>query len=240
MLIYPAIDIYDGKCVRLRQGNYSDQKMYSESPVDVAQSFLDSGLPYLHIVDLQGARDGRMVNREVIRSILALEGVQAQVGGGVRHRDDVHYLLGAGAQRIVLGSIAVKFPQLIQDWIQEYRSDRFVIAVDVRSGVVTHSGWLERESLEPMAFINTMSEAGATQFLCTIVERDGMLEGPDIEFYYRLRIEFPQLQLIASGGVSKLSDIQELEKAGCSGVIIGKALYEGLLKIEELAGFQAG
>ena len=240
MLIYPAIDIYEGKCVRLRQGNYSEQKVYSDSPVDVAQSFLDSGLHYLHVVDLQGARDGRMVNREVIRSILDLKGVQAQVGGGIRCREDVDYLLGAGARRIVLGSIAVKFPQMIQDWIREFQSDRFVIAVDVRSGFVTHSGWLEREDLAPMAFINTMSEAGATHFLCTTIERDGMLEGPDLEFYCRLRIEFPQLQIIASGGVSRLSDIQELEKAGCSGVVIGKALYEGLLKIEELAGFKTG
>jgi phosphoribosylformimino-5-aminoimidazole carboxamide ribotide isomerase len=240
MLIYPAIDIYEGKCVRLRQGNYSEQKVYSDFPVDVAQSYLDSGLNCLHVVDLQGAREGRMVNREAIRAILDLNGVQAQVGGGIRCREDVNYLLGAGAHRIVLGSIAVKFPQMIQDWIEEFRSDRFVIAVDVRSGAVTHSGWLEHANLEPMAFINTMSEAGATHFLCTTIERDGMLEGPDIEFYYRLRIAFPQLQLIASGGVSQLSDIQELAVAGCSGVVIGKALYEGLLKIEELAGFQTG
>jgi phosphoribosylformimino-5-aminoimidazole carboxamide ribotide isomerase len=231
MLIYPAIDIYDGKCVRLKQGDYAEQTVYSDSPVDVARRFLDNGFDHLHIVDLQGAREGRPVNDQVIRSILALKGVHAQVGGGIRRSEDVERLFEAGAYRIVLGSVAVQFPQRVHDWMQDYPGDRWVVAVDVRDGAVTHSGWLKQEPIGPSAFIGDMARAGATHFLCTRIERDGMLQGPDIG----LSGAFPGLRFIASGGVSRISDIQELKNAGCVGVIVGKALYEGRVKLDELA-----
>jgi len=237
MLIYPAIDIYDGKCVRLRQGDYAEQTVYSDSPADVARRFLDSGFDHLHIVDLQGAREGRPVNDQVIRSILALKGVHAQVGGGIRQSEDVQRLFEAGADRIVLGSVAVKFPQQVHRWLQEFPGDRWVVAVDVRDGAVAHSGWIEHEKIAPSAFIGEMARAGASCFLCTRIERDGMLEGPDIGFYSGLSGAFPKMRFIASGGVSRISDVQELKNAGCAGVIVGKALYEGRVKLEDLAAF---
>jgi phosphoribosylformimino-5-aminoimidazole carboxamide ribotide isomerase len=235
MLIYPAIDIYQGKCVRLRQGDFAEQKVYSDSPVDVARSFLDEGLSFLHIVDLEGAKEGRIVNRRSIEAILRIPGIHAHVGGGIRTRDDISYLFIAGATRLVVGSVAVKSPHIVQDWLSEFRSERFVIAVDVRQGAVAHSGWLERANLTPSAFIDSMARFHATHFLCTDIDRDGMLAGPNPELYRSLKKEFPSLHFIASGGISQLADIQDLEGAGCSGAVVGKALYEGRLKSSDLA-----
>jgi len=235
MLIYPAIDIFQGKCVRLRQGDFAEQKVYSESPADVARSFLDEGLSFLHIVDLEGAKEGRIVNRQSIEAILRIPGIHAHVGGGIRTREDISYLFIAGATRVVVGSVAVKSPHIVQDWLSEFRSERFVIAVDVRKGTVAHSGWLERANLTPSAFIDSMARYSATHFLCTDIDRDGMLAGPNPELYTTLKKEFPSLHFIASGGISQLSDIQDLDVAGCSGAVVGKALYEGRLRPSDLA-----
>lgn len=235
MLIYPAIDIYDGKCVRLRQGDYGAQKIYSDSPADVARAFLDEGLSFLHIVDLEGAKTGQIVNRCAIESILRLPRLRAQVGGGIRSRNDISYLFTAGATRVVAGSVAVKTPHLIQEWLREFRSERFVIAVDIRGGAVAHSGWLEKANLTPSTFIDSMSQFGIVHFLCTDIERDGMLEGPNLELYAALRKEFPLLNFIASGGISSLTDVENLQKFGASGAVIGKALYEGRLNASQLS-----
>jgi len=235
MLIYPTIDIYEGKCVRLSQGDYAKQKVYSESPADVARSFLDSGLEFLHIVDLEGAKEGKIVNRKAIEAIFRVPGIRAHVGGGVRTRKDISYLFIAGAARVVVGSVAVKTPHIVQEWLREFRSERFVIAVDVRNGSVAHSGWLAQANLTPSAFIESMARFGASYFLCTDIDRDGMLEGPNPVLYSTLKEEFPSLNFIASGGVSTLQDIEILSEAGCSGAVVGKALYEGLLNPSELA-----
>jgi phosphoribosylformimino-5-aminoimidazole carboxamide ribotide isomerase len=237
MLIYPAIDIYQGKCVRLEQGDFGAQKVYSESPVDIARSFLEDRLTFLHVVDLEGAKEGHLVNRRSIEGVLGVPGVRAQVGGGVRTREDVSYLFIAGATRILVGSLAVKSPHIVQDWLREFQSERLVIAVDIRRGAVVHSGWLERANLTPSAFIDSMAHFGAIHFLCTDVERDGMLAGPNFGLYSSLATDFPSLQFIASGGVSQLTDIKDLEVAGCAGVVVGKALYEGRLKAKELARY---
>lgn len=235
MLIYPAIDIYQGKCVRLRQGDFAAQKVYSDSPLDVARSYLENGLEFLHIVDLEGAKKGGIVNHQTLQAILTIPGLRVQIGGGIRTKDDVASLLLAGAARVVIGSLAVKSPHIIREWIREFQAERFVIAVDIRQGSVAHTGWLERANLTPSAFIDTMAQVGAIRFLCTDIDRDGMLEGPNFELYSSLNSEFPALQFIASGGVSELADIQKLETAGCAGVVVGKALYEGRVKTEELA-----
>jgi phosphoribosylformimino-5-aminoimidazole carboxamide ribotide isomerase len=237
MLIYPAIDIYQGKCVRLQQGNFDAKKVYSDSPADTARSFLEERLSFLHVVDLEGAKEGHLVNRSSIESILRIPGVQAHVGGGVRTREDVSYLFIAGATRIVVGSLAIKSPHIVQDWLREFQSERFVIAVDIKKGVVAHTGWLERANLTPAAFIDSMAQFGAIHFLCTDIERDGMLAGPNFGLYSSLATDFPSLQFIASGGVSKLTDFRDLEVAGCAGVVVGKALYEGRLKSKELARY---
>lgn len=235
MLIYPAIDIFEGKCVRLRQGDYASQKIYSDSPTDVASSFVESGLKHLHIVDLEGAKDGRIVNRKAIEAVLRVPGVQAHVGGGIRSRTDISYLFIAGAARVVVGSVAVKSPHVIQEWLKEFRSERFVIAVDVRKGSVAHSGWLAQANLTPSTFIESMAQYGATYFLCTDIDKDGMLGGPNGDLYSALSREFPTLHLIASGGISRMSDIESMEKAGCWGAVVGKAIYEGHLNPSELS-----
>jgi phosphoribosylformimino-5-aminoimidazole carboxamide ribotide isomerase len=235
MLIFPAIDIFQGKCVRLRQGDYASQKIYSDSPADAAQSFVESGLNYLHIVDLEGAKEGRIVNRKAIEAVLRVPGVRGQVGGGIRSRSDLSYLFTAGATRVVIGSVAVKSPHIAQDWLREFRSERFVIAVDVRNGFVAHSGWLAQGNLTASIFIDSMAQFGATYFLCTDIDKDGMLEGPNSELYASLSKEFPALHFLASGGISRITDIGNLESAGCWGVVVGKAMYEGHLNARELS-----
>ena len=235
MLIYPAIDIFQGKCVRLRQGDYASQKIYSDSPADVARSFVESGLSHLHIVDLEGAKQGRIVNQKAIEAILRVPGVQAHVGGGIRSRSDISYLFIAGATRVVVGSVAVTSPHIVQEWLREFRSERFVIAVDVRKGSVAHSGWLAQANLTPATFIDSMAQYGASYFLCTDIDKDGMLQGPNTELYATLSEEFPTFHFIASGGISRMNDIESLEKAGCWGAVVGKAIYEGHLNPSALS-----
>jgi phosphoribosylformimino-5-aminoimidazole carboxamide ribotide isomerase len=235
MLTYPAIDIYDGKCVRLRQGDFATQTVYADSPGDVARAFVESGLNRLHIVDLEGAKQGRIINRRAIEEILHVPGVEAHVGGGIRSRSDISYLFLAGAARAVIGSVAVQTPHVVQEWLEEFHSERFVIAVDVLKGSVAHSGWLERANLTPSVFIESMAESGASYFLCTDIDKDGMLEGPNTAMYSTLSKEFPALHFIASGGISKMSDLNSLEQSGCWAAVVGKAIYEGLLNPSELS-----
>jgi phosphoribosylformimino-5-aminoimidazole carboxamide ribotide isomerase len=235
MLVYPALDIFQGSCVRLVRGDFSSRTVYSNSPSSVAAGFVRGGLPYLHIVDLEGAKEERLVNGEAIRRILSTEGVRAEVGGGIRTREDITTLLGAGADRIVIGSSAVASPHVVEEWMNEFGSERFVIAVDIIRGTVAHKGWLAQANLTPSAFIQTMVEHGARTFLCTSIDRDGMLTGPNVELYAGLTGEFPELQFIASGGVGQRSDLERLSTTGCAAVVVGKALYEGRLTVAEAA-----
>ena len=238
MLIYPAIDIYQGNCVRLRQGDFDSQSLYSNSPSDAAISFCDAGLSSLHVVDLEGAKAGHIVNWEALVSILGISRIHAQVGGGIRTREDVFRLFDAGAKRVVIGSLAVDSPHIVEDWISEFGADRLVIAVDVRDGAIAHKGWLERANLSPSVFIDSMSRVGASRFLCTDINRDGMLGGPNLELYRSLVSEFPSIKLIASGGVSQMADIERLATTGCFAAVVGKALYEGRIAAEQLSRFQ--
>lgn len=237
MLIYPAIDIYQGRCVRLRQGDFASQNVYSDSPSTIARSFRDAGLSSLHVVDLEGAKAGHIVNWDALDSILKIGSLQVQVGGGIRTREDIGRLFAAGAARVVTGSLAVESPQIIQDWIQEFGSERFVVAVDVRDGAVAHKGWLEHAGLSPSAFVDAMTRLGVVSFLCTDINLDGMLSGPNVELYRALLEEFPSIQLIASGGVSRITDIENLERIGCHAVVVGKALYEGNISADQLSRF---
>lgn len=239
MLIIPAIDIYQGKCVRLRQGRFRDQTVYSESPVDVARSFRDAGFNYLHIVDLDGAKQGQVTNWKSLEQILALPGLKAEVGGGVRSNGDLQKLLQMGADRVVVGSIAVTLTSLVKKWIQDVGSRRIAIALDVQKGTIAHSGWQEQAEYSPNTFLLDMVNAGATTFICTDIDRDGMLEGPNIDLYKEIRQFFSSIELIASGGVSSLQDIEMLAKAGVSGVVVGKALYEGKIELTALQQFIA-
>jgi phosphoribosylformimino-5-aminoimidazole carboxamide ribotide isomerase len=237
MLIHPAIDIYQGNCVRLRQGDFASQNVYSDSPSAVARSFRDAGLNSLHVVDLEGAKEGRVVNWGALTSILEIDSMQVQIGGGIRSRQDICRLFDAGAARVVIGSLAVESPHVVQDWIRQFGTERFVIAVDVRDGAVAHKGWLERAHLTASTFVDAMARADATSFLCTDINLDGMLGGPNLELYRSLLVEFPSIHLIASGGVSQISDIENLADIGCHAVVVGKALYEGKVTTDQLSGF---
>ncbi|MCI0707569.1 MAG: 1-(5-phosphoribosyl)-5-[(5-phosphoribosylamino)methylideneamino]imidazole-4-carboxamide isomerase [Ignavibacteriae bacterium] len=237
MLIFPAIDIYQGKCVRLRQGHFDEQTVYSDSPSDVAKSFLDAGFSHLHVVDLDGAKKGQVTNWESLEKILALKGVKAQVGGGVRSKEDMDKLLELGAQRVVVGSIAVTLPALVKKWIQDIGSSRIAIALDIHGGKIAHSGWLAESEYSPNTFIYDMISAKASTFICTDIDRDGMMQGPNVELYTEIKSFFKNIQLFASGGISSVDDIHTLVEAGVTGIVVGKALYEGKIKLEDLREF---
>ena len=240
MLIIPAIDIFDGKCVRLRQGNYDQKTIYDTPPVDVAKQFADAGFPFLHVVDLQGAKEKTIVNWDSISSIVSVPGLHVEVGGGIRTTDDIKRLLDLGAARVVIGSAAAKSPELVEYWIRLFSSERIVIGMDVKDNSVAISGWLEDSHRAPTGFVLDLVNRGATIFICTDISRDGMLGGVNIDFYRNLKSAFPGISIIASGGISTLEDVQVLTKADLAGVIIGKAIYENKLPIEQLATIHRG
>lgn len=234
MLIIPAIDIYNGKCVRLRQGDYDTQKVYSDSPADAAKIFSDAGLRSLHIVDLEGAKMGAIKNWEAIESILSIKGIEAQIGGGIRRKEDVQRLLQLGAKRVVIGSLAVESPWQIKTWTMEFDPASIAIAIDIKGDMIAYRGWLARSGKSPALLINEMRKFGMLTFICTDIEQDGMLKGPNITLYKILKLSFPEIELIASGGVSCADDIKALGDIHCSAVIVGKAFYEGRITLDEL------
>jgi phosphoribosylformimino-5-aminoimidazole carboxamide ribotide isomerase len=235
MLIIPAIDIMDGHCVRLRQGDYEQKTVYGAPPAEVAMQFADAGLSFLHVVDLQGAKEKKIVNWDSIASIIAVPGVQVEVGGGIRTTEDIKKLIGIGVSRVVIGSAAAKSPELLEYWIKQFGAEKIVIGMDVKDNSVAISGWLEDSHREPMEFVLDLVKRGAKIFICTDISRDGMLGGVNIDFYQNLKSAFPKLSFIASGGISTVEDVQVLRKANLTGVIIGKAIYENKLLIKDLA-----
>lgn len=235
MLIIPAIDIIDGKCVRLRQGDYKQKTVYVASPAEVAKQFVDVGLTLLHVVDLQGAKEKKIVNWDSIASVIAVPGLQVEVGGGIRTTDDIKKLIEIGVSRVVIGSVAAKSPELVEYWIKQFGAERIVVGMDVKDNSVAISGWLEDSHRAPMGFVLDLAKRGAKIFICTDISRDGMLGGVNIDFYQNLKSAFPKLSIIASGGISTLEDVRVLRKAELAGVIVGRAIYENKLPIKELA-----
>jgi len=231
MLIIPAIDIYEGKAVRLKQGNFEQKTIYNDEPWSLAKEFSEAGCSLIHVVDLEGAEHGSFRNYDVIRKIVAEGNVHIQAGGGVRTEDDASRLFDAGVERVVVGSIAVKNPDTIGAWIELFGYNRIVIAIDVKNGEVAHSGWKETIKNDPVEIMKRLGDLGASIFLCTDISRDGMLTGPNISLYKEICKQFPDYEIIASGGVSSNDDIALLEKTGVSGVIVGKALYEGKIQL---------
>lgn len=234
MLIIPAIDIYDGKCVRLCQGDYKQKTIYAASPVEMAKQFVDAGFQYLHVVDLQGAKEKKIVNWDSISSILSVPGLHVEVGGGIRSTEDIQRLINIGVSRIVVGSVAVQSPELVERWLQQFGIERIAVSMDVKNGSVAVSGWLEDSHQTPTDFVLDLVERGAKTFICTDISRDGMLAGVNVNFFRNLKYAFPQITIIASGGISTLEDVQMLQMAKLDGVIIGKAIYEGKIMIREL------
>ena len=234
MRIIPAIDIIDGKCVRLTQGDYAQKKIYNEKPLEVARMFQDAGLQYLHLVDLDGAQAGKVMNWAVIESIAAGTNLTVDFGGGVKTEAEVTRLFESGVAQVNLGSIAVKNPDLVQQWIGKYGSEKIILSADVKDEQVAISGWLERSAISITDFIDDYLKRGISYITCTDISTDGMLQGPNTALYSKLMKAFPSIKLIASGGVSGMDDLAALRKIKVDGVIVGKAIYEGRVRLEKL------
>lgn len=234
MEIIPAIDIIDGKCVRLTQGDYSQKKIYNEKPLEVAREFEDAGLKRLHLVDLDGAKAGTVKNWKVLETIAGKTSLVIDFGGGIKTEKDVQIVLGSGAAFATVGSIAVKDEKEFSRWLQMMGADKFLLGADVKEEKIAVAGWLETTNIWIYDFIEKYIEKGIQQLFCTDVSKDGKLEGPAVELYKNITGKFPSLHFIASGGVSGMKDLDALEEAGCNGVIIGKAIYEGRISLAEL------
>ncbi|MDB5035027.1 MAG: phosphoribosylformimino-5-aminoimidazole carboxamide ribotide isomerase [Chlorobi bacterium] len=238
MKIYPAIDIYEGRCVRLRQGDFDDSTVYSGHPADVALRLHSAGFQHLHVVDLDGARRGCPVNHAAIAAILSITGPRVQIGGGVRATGDVEALLNLGADRVVIGSVAVTSPELLSKWIERFGAERILVAIDTRAGDVALAGWEERSNRAALSVATEMAEIGVRAIMCTDIERDGMLNGPNIELYRTLRDRLPDIELTASGGITTLDDLESLSAIGVGAAIVGKALHDGILPPAELRDWE--
>ena len=234
MIIIPAIDIINGKCVRLTKGDYAQQKVYNENPVEVAKQFAGAGFKRLHIVDLDGAKAGKIINMAVLENIATVTNLKVDFGGGVKQISDVEAVLNAGAAMVTIGSLAVKHPEILEEWLMEFGADHFFIGADVLNEKVKISGWLEDGGVNIFDFVGKMISLGATNIFCTDISKDGMMQGPSIDLYKKIISEHPEIHLTASGGVSNLDDVKKLKETGCTGVIIGKAIYENLITLEQL------
>lgn len=238
MHIIPAIDIIDGKCVRLAQGQYAAKTIYDESPVDVAMRFQDAGIQRLHVVDLDGAKAKRIVNYRTLEQITRrAELLSVDFGGGIQSDDDVRIAFESGARQITAGSIAVKNQDMFLRWLRERGAEAIILAADARDERIAVSGWEEVTEISLMEFLAEYESQGIKYVMCTDISKDGMMQGSANDLYRRIRDERPLLNLIASGGVSSLHDLEELESIGVWGAIIGKALYEGTLTIDDLKRF---
>lgn len=234
MTIIPAIDIINGKCVRLTKGDYAQQKIYNENPVEVAKQFADAGLQRVHIVDLDGAKSGKIVNLGVLESIAAVTNLIIDFGGGIKNINDVSNVFSAGASIATIGSLAVKHPEIVEEWLMEFGADKFLIGADVLEEKIKISGWLEDGGIDIFTFIGKVIGLGAHNIFCTDISKDGVLEGPSVDLYKKIIEQHPEINLIASGGVTTINDVVELKAIGCSGVIIGKAIYEGNITLQQL------
>ena len=229
--IIPAIDIIDGKCVRLTKGDYEQKKVYNDNPLDVAKMFQDKGIKRLHLVDLDGARSRHIVNYKVIEAIASHTDLVIDFGGGIKTDEDLQIAFNSGAQMIAAGSIAVTGHDIVSQWIKAYGPERIILGADTRNGKISINGWKEEGEEDLMDFIASYTSEGINNIICTDVERDGMLQGPAVELYKKIMAAYPTLNVIASGGVSSMDDIRRLDEAGVKQVIVGKAIYEGRIEL---------
>lgn len=233
--IIPAIDIMYGKCVRLTQGQYDTRRIYNEHPLEVAQQFEDAGLKRLHLVDLDGAKEGRVINWSVLENIAGKTNLEIDFGGGIGTAKDLQIVFESGAYFASVGSIAVKNERLLRDWILTYGPERFLLGADVRDEKISISGWQEDTEIMVYDFIEKYLDTGINKIFCTDIKMDGSLKGPSLELYKIIMKRFPTLYFIASGGIRSLDDIYQLEATGCKSAIIGKAIYEGLITLKDLS-----
>ncbi|MXI86721.1 1-(5-phosphoribosyl)-5-[(5-phosphoribosylamino)methylideneamino]imidazole-4-carboxamide isomerase [Sphaerochaeta halotolerans] len=237
MHIIPAIDIIEGKAVRLTQGVYESKKIYAGDPLELAKQFEDANLRYLHVVDLDGARGRGIVNLNVLERIANNTNLVIDFGGGIKRSADLEAAFSSGASKVTCGSVAVKNPSLLISWIEKFGCDRLILGADAKNGMVQSAGWTEGSDQEVAAFIDLYRSQGLNQVICTDIAKDGMLSGPSIDLYRTLLKDRSDLHLIASGGITTMQDLRDLRDAGLAGAIIGKAIYEGMITIEELAAF---
>ena len=237
MQIIPAIDIIEGKCVRLTEGDYAQKKIYNENPLEVAKAFEGIGLMRLHLVDLDGAKAGEVVNWKVLEKIANNTTLKIDFGGGIKTEAILKTVLDTGATYATIGSLAVKNELLFQEWIARFGANIFMLGADVFEEKIAIGGWLEKTEISVFDFMKSYIDKGVKQIFCTDIKKDGKLQGPSIELYQKIIEQFPNLHLIASGGVSSLDDLIELEEIGCSAAIVGKAIYENKITISELASF---
>ena len=235
--LIPAIDLIEGKCVRLTQGDYATRKVYNEDPLDVARQFEDHGIRRLHLVDLDGAKAGRIINYKVLEKLATQTGLVIDFGGGLKSDDDLRIAFDCGAEMITGGSIAVKQPERFLSWLTQYGAGRIILGADAKDKKIAVSGWEEGTDFELIPFVRDYQAKGVQKIICTDISRDGMLQGPAIDLYKELQEALPGLYLIASGGVSSIADIERLAEAGIPAVIFGKAIYEGRIPLKELERF---
>jgi phosphoribosylformimino-5-aminoimidazole carboxamide ribotide isomerase len=234
MKIIPAIDLIDGKCVRLTQGDYAQKKIYNEDPLEVAKGFEEAGLSYLHLVDLDGAKAGKVVNWKVVEKLTSKTELNIDFGGGIKTKEEIERLLQLGIKQVNLGSIAVKRPEIVFEWIQTIGASQIILSADVKNKLVQISGWQENASLSINDFVKQYFEKGIETVTCTDIATDGMLQGPNIKLYEELVHGFSKINWIASGGVSSVEDLHALKKTGVSAAIVGKAIYEGKVTLKQL------
>lgn len=234
MRIIPAIDILNGKCVRLSKGDYNQQTIYNEDPVEVALTMEAHGIQFLHVVDLDGARSRHIVNHKILQEITTRTNLKTDFGGGIKSDTDAAIAFDCGAEQVTAGSIAVTNPETVLKWLDRYGPGKIILGADCLDSMVATHGWLEHSALDVTAFIVDYADKGIQQVICTDIAKDGMLEGPSLQLYKGI-LSSVKIKLIASGGITSLQDLQQLKEAGCSGAIIGKAIYENRISLKELS-----
>ncbi|WP_420552954.1 1-(5-phosphoribosyl)-5-[(5-phosphoribosylamino)methylideneamino]imidazole-4-carboxamide isomerase [Tenacibaculum aiptasiae] len=233
MRIIPAIDIIEGKCVRLTKGDYSTKKIYNENPLEVAKEFEDNGIKYLHLVDLDGAKSKHIVNYKVLEEIATKTNLKIDFGGGLKSNDDLRIAFESGANQITGGSIAIKNPDVFIGWLTKYGSEKIILGADCKNRKIATQGWLETSEVDVIDFIKEYEEIGVQSTICTDVAKDGMLQGASVDLYLEI-LSKSAVNLIASGGVANIEDLVRLKEIGCEGAILGKAIYEGKISLKEL------
>ena len=235
--LIPAIDIIDGKCVRLTKGDYATTKVYNEDPLEVALEIESYGLQRLHVVDLDGAKSKHVVNYRVLERIASRTSLKIDFGGGIKSDEDLVIAFENGAQMVTVGSVASQKPELFLKWMEQYGGERMILGADTRDGLISVNGWQEESTQELLPYLDEYIKHGVKNVLCTDIHKDGMLQGPSVALYQEIMAAYPTLHLIASGGVSSLEDIRQLNEAGIPAVVFGKALYEGRFTLKQLSEF---
>ena len=237
MRLIPAIDIIDGKCVRLSKGDYNTKKVYNENPLEIAKSFEAHGIEYLHLVDLDGAKSKHIVNHKILETIASKTNLKIDFGGGLKTDKDLEIAFECGAKQITGGSIAVKDPETFKSWLEKFGSEKIILGADANNEKVAVGGWLEESEKELIPFISAYQKEGVKYVICTDISKDVMVQGPAFDLYDRILRENPEINLIASGGISKFDELLELSELGCEGTIIGKAIYEGRISLKQLENY---